>query len=61
MIEQTSMERLFDEAGPDLDEEEASRVKAMIRRILHYNPAMRPSPAEILRDSWFSEGSSSSF
>ena len=60
MIEQTSMERLFDEAGPDVDEEEASRVKALVRRILHYDPAKRPSPAEILRDPWFAEGSSSS-
>jgi serine/threonine protein kinase len=49
MIEQTSMERLFDEAGPDV-EEEASRVMALIRRILHYDPAKRPSPAEIMRD-----------
>ncbi|KAK5655244.1 hypothetical protein OQA88_5811 [Cercophora sp. LCS_1] len=60
MIEQTSMERLFDKAGPDVDEEEASRVKALIRRILQYDPAKRPSTAEILCDPWFSEDSSSS-
>lgn len=29
--EETSMEELFDLAGPDLDEEEANKVKALIR------------------------------
>ncbi|KAF4506568.1 hypothetical protein G6O67_006638 [Ophiocordyceps sinensis] len=55
MVEQTSMEELFDQAGPDLDEEEASKVKALIRRILQYDPAKRPSPAEVLLDPWFCE------
>lgn len=55
MVEQTSMEALFDQAGPDLDEEEARKVKALIRRILQYDPAKRPSPAEILFDPWFCE------
>jgi hypothetical protein len=31
MVEQTSMEESFDRAGPDLDEEEAHEVKALIR------------------------------
>ncbi|KAI3321373.1 serine protein kinase [Xylariaceae sp. AK1471] len=53
MIEQTSMEELFDQADPDLGQEEASEVKLLIRRILQYDPAKRPSPAEILRDPWF--------
>lgn len=55
MIEQTSMEECFDQAGPDLDEDEANKVKALIRWILQYDPAKRPSPAEVLLDSWFCE------
>ncbi|KAJ6190004.1 hypothetical protein N7519_000025 [Penicillium mononematosum] len=55
MLEQASMEESFDRAGPDLDEEEAHKVKALIRWILHYDPAKRPSPAEILSDPWFCE------
>lgn len=55
MVEQTSMEELFDLAGPDLDEEEAHKVKTLIRWILQYDPAKRPSPAKILFDPWFRE------
>ncbi len=55
MLEQTSMEEFFDQAGPDLDGEEARKVKALIRRILRYDPAQRPSAAEILDDPWFRE------
>ena len=55
MLEQTSMEGEFDQAGPNLDEEEARKVKALIRWILQYDPAKRPSAAEILLDSWFCE------
>lgn len=55
IVEQTSMEECFDRAGPDLDEEEANKVKALIRWILQYDPAKRPSPAEILSDPWFCE------
>lgn len=55
MLEQTSMEELFDQAGLDLNEEEARQVKALIRQILQYDPAKRPSPAEILLDPWFCE------
>lgn len=53
MVEQTSMEELFDQAGPDIDEDEAREVKALIRWILQYDPAERPSPAEILSHPWF--------
>ncbi|KAJ5156692.1 hypothetical protein N7492_009495 [Penicillium capsulatum] len=42
-------------AGPELDEEEGHKVKALIRWILQYDPAKRPSPAEILCDPWFCE------
>jgi non-specific serine/threonine protein kinase len=58
MVQENSMEESFDEAAPELDEEEACRVKALIRRILQHDPAKRPLPAEILRDPWFcGEGS----
>lgn len=53
MVDDASMEELFDQAGPDLGEEEARRVKAFIRRILQYDPAKRPSPTKILLDPWF--------
>lgn len=53
MVEQESMEQMFDQADPDLDEEEAYKVKALIRWILQYDAAKRPSPAEILLDPWF--------
>ena len=59
MVKERSMEELFDEASPDLEEEEALRVKVLIRRILQYDPAERPLPTEILRDPWFCENDSS--
>ncbi|KGO78238.1 hypothetical protein PITC_036060 [Penicillium italicum] len=55
LLEQTSMEECFDRAGPDLDKEEAIKVKALIRWILQYDPTKRPSPAKILSDPWFCE------
>lgn len=55
IVEQTSMEECFDRAGPDLDEEEANKVKALIRWILQYDPGKRPSPTKILSDPWFCE------
>ena len=53
MVEQESMEQLFDEAKPDISEEEAQEVKAFIRLILQYDPAKRPSAADLLRHPWF--------
>ncbi|OAQ94030.1 serine protein kinase [Purpureocillium lilacinum] len=53
MLEQPSMEEVFDRAAPELDEEEANVVKKLIRRILQYDPSNRPSPAELLSDPWF--------
>jgi non-specific serine/threonine protein kinase len=53
IIQQTSMEELFDETNPDLGQDEARQIKLLIRRILQYDPAKRPTPAEILRDPWF--------
>ena len=55
ILEERSMEESFDEAGPEIDEEEARKVKRLIRRILQYDPAKRPSTADILRDPWFNE------
>lgn len=53
MLEQESMEEVFDKAAPEIDEEESRKVKTLIRRILQYEPSKRPSPTEILRDPWF--------
>ncbi|KAL2757766.1 hypothetical protein ACRALDRAFT_1061073 [Sodiomyces alcalophilus JCM 7366] len=53
VVEQTSMEELFDRAGPDLEREEAHNIKALVRSILQYDPAERPSPTEILANPWF--------
>ncbi|RAL13843.1 serine protein kinase [Aspergillus homomorphus CBS 101889] len=50
MLEEPSMEEAFDQAEPELDEDEARKVKALIRWILQYHPAKRPSPAQILSD-----------
>lgn len=53
MLELASMEEAFDQARPDISEEEGHKVKALVRWILQYDPAKRPSPAEILQDPWF--------
>ncbi|GKZ95432.1 hypothetical protein AnigIFM59636_009438 [Aspergillus niger] len=53
MVEQISMEEQFDSAEPDIDEKEADEVKTLIRWILQYDPAKRPSPEEILSHPWF--------
>ena len=53
MLEEESMEEMFDRARPEIDEEEARRIKTLIRRILQYDPSKRPSAEEILRDPWF--------
>ncbi|CAK7267275.1 hypothetical protein SEPCBS119000_002459 [Sporothrix epigloea] len=53
MLEQKSLETRFDAAAPDLDEEEATAVKALIRRILQYDPDKRPTASELLQDPWF--------
>ncbi|KAJ2966941.1 hypothetical protein NQ176_g9907 [Zarea fungicola] len=55
MVPQLSMEDMFDQAEVDIGEEEGRQVKKLIRRILQYDPAMRPSAAEILLDPWFAE------
>ncbi|GAW27389.1 putative serine protein kinase [Rosellinia necatrix] len=49
------MEEAFDQAELGIGKEEARKAKALIRRILHYDPEKRPSAAEVLRDPWFLE------
>ncbi|KAF5234764.1 hypothetical protein FANTH_11953 [Fusarium anthophilum] len=51
------MEKAFDEKCPEMAEEEAQEVKELIRWILQYDPAKRPSAEEILRHPWFAEDS----
>ncbi|KAM3524579.1 hypothetical protein NHJ13051_004448 [Beauveria bassiana] len=53
VVPQQSMEELFDKAEPDIDEKEGYQVKKLIRRILDYDAAKRPSAAELLLDPWF--------
>ncbi|KAF2968431.1 hypothetical protein GQX73_g5125 [Xylaria multiplex] len=52
--QEQTMEKMFDEANPDLCQEEAHQVKSLVRRILQYDPEKRPSAAEVLSDPWFS-------
>ncbi|KAF5543296.1 CMGC SRPK kinase [Fusarium mexicanum] len=58
MLERESVEQAFDKKVPEMTEEEAQEVKKLIRWILQYDPAQRPSAEEILRHSWFAEDSS---
>lgn len=53
-----TMEEAFDKECPEMAEEEAQEVKKLIRWILQYDPAKRPSAEEILRHPWFAEDSS---
>ncbi|KAK4095982.1 kinase-like protein [Parathielavia hyrcaniae] len=55
ILEQETMEEAFDLKAPELDAEEAAKVKALVQRVLQYDPDKRPSPAELLRDPWFEE------
>lgn len=48
------LEVQFNEEKPDdIDEDEAAVITSLIRRILKYDPAERPSAAELLQDPWF--------
>ncbi|OJI85942.1 hypothetical protein ASPTUDRAFT_114682 [Aspergillus tubingensis CBS 134.48] len=53
LVDQVSMEEQFDSTEPDIDSKEADEVKGLIRWILQYDSAKRPSPAEILSHPWF--------
>jgi serine/threonine protein kinase len=48
------MEKQFDEDKPtSVSPEEATVIKALIRRTLQYDPAKRPTACELLQDPWF--------
>jgi non-specific serine/threonine protein kinase len=48
------LEKFFDEEKPvDIPQNEAKAIKDLMRWILQYDPAKRPTPSEILRHSWF--------
>jgi serine/threonine protein kinase len=50
------LEVFFEEYKPsDLSHEEAKSITTLIRQILHYDPSERPTPSELLQDSWFQE------
>jgi serine/threonine protein kinase len=50
------LEELFDDNKPaDLSDEQSKMVKALLRRILQYDPAKRPTPSQILLDPWFAD------
>lgn len=55
VLDEETMEEAFDRTRPELDGDEAAKVKALIRRVLQYDPEKRPSPADLLRDPWFEE------
>jgi len=47
------LDELFVEQRPDMLDNEAKQINALLRRILQYDPAKRPTPAELLKDPWF--------
>lgn len=49
-----TLEQMFDEQKPpDMGVDEAKKVLALIRGMLQYEPALRPSTGELLEDEWF--------
>ncbi|CAM1507482.1 Fc.00g071230.m01.CDS01 [Cosmosporella sp. VM-42] len=49
-----SLETLFSQNKPeDIDEAESSIIISLIRRILRYDPCLRPTAEELLEDPWF--------
>lgn len=54
-IYDTLEQRFAEHKHPDIDEEEADVVSRLIREILVYDPAQRPSAEELLKHPWFSE------
>ncbi|KAI9931092.1 hypothetical protein MW887_010749 [Aspergillus wentii] len=51
-----SLEECFDKKKPaELSDEEAGVVKKLLRWILDYDPAKRPSASELLAHPWFAE------
>ncbi|KAJ4984062.1 serine/threonine-protein kinase SRPK3 [Stagonosporopsis vannaccii] len=51
----TLEQRFANQKHPDIDEEEADVICRLIRSILVYDPAQRPTAEELLQHPWFSE------
>lgn len=48
------LEQFFDSLKPsEMDDDEANEVKALLRQILQYDAAKRPTAKEILQNPWF--------
>lgn len=51
-----SLEVMFEKNKPaDIDDDESAVLCALIRQILNYDPAKRPSAMELLEHPWFSD------
>jgi hypothetical protein len=49
-----NLEEAFQEAMADkMDAEEVACVLGLLRKVLQYEPGLRPSTSELLRDPWF--------
>lgn len=55
ILPRPTMEDAFDKAEPEIDKDEGRELKELIRWILQYDPAERPTAAEILQHPWFRE------
>lgn len=55
ILPRPTMEEAFDEAAPELEKEEGRKIKELIRWILQYDLAERPTAGEILQHPWFRE------
>jgi len=56
-----SLDELLEKWKPkQMDEEELAKLTTVLRRMLQYEPNLRPSTAELLEDDWFrcTDGSS---
>ena len=52
------LEAQFDKLKPeDMSDEVATTIKALLRQILQYDPAKRPSASELLKNPWFNGSS----
>ncbi|KAI9665194.1 MAG: hypothetical protein M1831_002204 [Alyxoria varia] len=55
-FEEPPMEETFLKLrSADIEDEEAQKILALLRRILKFDPAQRPEAVELLRDGWIAE------